>query len=106
MDNGPRNRRSLALPAGYLIGSFVQDVFDPQLTGRFHQFPFHFLDAFSIEGERKYDIFPDRQRVQQIKILKDKPQVAATETRQLVFFHAVRVLAVDQDFPRTGRVNR
>lgn len=40
-----------------------------------------------LEGERQNNIFPDSERIQQIKILEHKTQVISPEVRELILVH-------------------
>ena len=66
----------------------------------------HLRIALSRQHQRQQDVVPDGKGIQQIKILKHKPQVIPPECSHLSVWDADSVLACEQHLPAGGLVQR
>lgn len=80
----------------------VDLIFQPQ---RLHD-PFDILliRMFSVQFDRKHDIFIHIENRNKIIILEYKPDLSSPEDRQRLFFQSEDLLPVHDYFPRRGTV--
>ena len=87
----------LPLAARYLIGIFFEQRRDTQPAGQRQQAVFHLLARPSGQHKREQDVLTQRQRVEQVAVLKDKTQPVAAERGQRAVGDCGEVLALEQD---------
>ena len=105
-DQRPRGGSPLLLPAGDLVGVFVQNLRDAERPRRLHQPRLHFGDAFPAQHQRQQDVVLQREGVQQVELLKHEAQVLPAEGGQLVFLHRVQPLALQLHVTAGGLIQR
>lgn len=85
VDERPRAGAALLLPTRDLIGKLVAYFPDAKQPHHLLAALLDLLSALVLERHRKRDILFDRQRVEQIVILKHKPQILLAESGELVW---------------------
>ena len=84
MDKRPRNGHTLHLPAGKLVRIAVAESFQLHPA---KPFAGHFACAvFPREEQRQLNVFENRQRVQQLKRLKNEANLLAPKLRKTAVF--------------------
>ena len=79
VDERPRAGTALFLPARDLVRKLIADFPDAKQPHHLLAFLLDHLSALVLERHRKHDIFADRQRVEQIVLLKHEPQIFLAE---------------------------
>ena len=104
-DDGPGRSAALLLPAGHLVGVFVQTVLDAQQPGvLLHLFP-DLSRRRPDDGQGQGDILKGRQGVQQVAVLKDKAQPFPAEAGQFLSPQVGQFLPIYQDGAGGGPVD-
>lgn len=79
MYKSPCTRTALLLSARYLIGIFVQDISNAQLSSSLLHLGFDLFRGRFLDRKSQCNIFPQGQGVQQVEILKNKAQIFPPE---------------------------
>ncbi|MMZ64805.1 hypothetical protein D1872_271600 [compost metagenome] len=95
VDHRPRDRGPLHLSPGNLMRKFVQHAGDPQPFRQIRSIPLHFLHRRTFERKREHDIFFDGQRIEQVKVLKNKAQSSSAEESHPLLIQFMRILPGD-----------
>ena len=104
-DDGPGRSAALLLPAGHLVGAFVQTVLDAQQPGvLLHLFP-DLSRRRPDDGQGQGDILKGRQGVQQVAVLKDKAQPFPADAGQFLSPQVGQFLPIYQDGAGGGPVD-
>ncbi len=97
-----RQRDPLLLAAGQLRRVVMRPSGEPDLLEQLLRSMSRVANAGNFHGHR--DVFVRGQRGNQMKELKDEPDLLAAETREAVFIQARDIHAVDPDRSRRRRV--
>ena len=103
-DQRPGYCRPLLLASGDFIGIFLQYVCDSQFSGHRKDLCLHFPVMLSFQDQRQINIVPDRKSIQEIKILKDKPQIISSKAGQFLIFQFGDIPSVQEHGTVTGPV--
>ena len=95
----------MLLAAGHLIGVFVQNIRDVQLSGHFPHPAVDLACGDLVDGKCQGNVFGDGQGIQQVKILKHKAQVFPTEPGNLLFIDFGHIGSIQIDMSRADRIN-
>lgn len=79
MYKSPCTRTALLLSARYLIGIFVQDISNAQLSSSLLHLGFDLFRGRFLDRKSQCNIFPQGQGIQQVEILKNKAQIFPPE---------------------------
>lgn len=81
-------------PPGDLVGVFVQQLRDAERLRDRLQTRFQLRCRRAAEHEREQDVVPQRERVEEIKLLEHEAEILPAEGGERVFLHAVEPLAL------------
>ena len=104
MNERARNRNTLHLAAGKLVGIAITEAFE------FHPskpFPCRFArTGLPCKEQRQLDVFKYRQRVQQLERLKNEANFLATQLGQPAIFQRRRGNSVQKHVTPRGKIHR
>ena len=78
-DKGSGTGAALFLPAGHLIGIFIQNIRNVQTGGDLLYTGWDFVMGHPVDRQGQGYIFPQSKSIQQIKVLKDKAEILPAE---------------------------
>ena len=105
-DEGPGHGAPLLLPAGHLVGVFVQQFPDTQGLGQGGEAALHLRVFFPRQHQGEKDVVPEGKGVQQVEILEHEAQVVPAEGGQLLFLHRGELPSRQQNRPGGGLIQR
>ncbi|MPM52942.1 hypothetical protein SDC9_99706 [bioreactor metagenome] len=103
-DERPGHGGALLFAAGHLIGEFPQQTGDAQLFGHGRQARLHIRIMRARQHQRQQNVIPQREGVQQIKILKHKAEVIPAEGGQLPLAYHAQAPAAQQHLAAGGLI--
>src|SRR5229473_904633 len=103
MDERARNSNALHLAAGELVWKAIADAFE---FNPFKAFAGGFASSrFSSEEQREFDIFENRQRMQQLKRLKNETDALAPQLSETAIIQGRGRNSVQKDFARSRKIH-
>ncbi len=105
-DQRPRDGSPLLLPAGHLVWVLFQQLCDAKHLRDRQKLFAHLRIRCVREHERQIDIVLKGKCVQQVKVLKDKPQILPAKPRDLILGDLRNVLSVYKYGAARGLIQR
>lgn len=105
IDDCPGASTSLLLTARHLIGIFVKNIRDVQLSGYFSYPTINLTCGNSIDCQCQSNILANGQSVQQVKVLKHKSKVLPAKPGNLLFIDFRHIGSIQIDMPCADRIN-
>ena len=97
---------TLLLSAGDLVGVLFQKLADAERFRNIDEAGAHLIVALAREDEREIDVILERERVEQVELLKHEPEMIAAERGGLAFADLGKVPPVEQHRAGGGLVER
>ena len=105
IDDRSGTSASLLLTAGNLIGIFIQNIGNIQTFRNLFHSRLDFPDRNVVNGQRQGNILTYGQRIQQVKILKNKSQIFSPKLGNGLFFNFGYICPIQINMPCAYRIS-